>query len=187
MDDLKSLTITEETEESGELDKQYLTFWTDQQLFGIKIASVVQIISIQEITPIPDAPVYTKGVINLRGNIIPVIDMRIRFGKPEIPYGEHTCIIVTYVDDAYIGFIVDLVDEVTTIEDDQITPPPRVSRERTNFYLTGVGKVNDKVVMLVDTGKILSETELRFVESAASEEESAEDGSSETAPLGEKK
>ena len=182
MDDLQNLTAVEDLEENSELYKQYLTFWTDKQLFGIKIASVVQIISIQDITPIPDAPAYAKGVINLRGNIIPVIDVRIRFGKPEIPYGEHTCIIVTYVDDAYIGFIVDLVDEVTTIEDDQITPPPRVSKERTNLYLTGIGKVNDKVVMLVDTSKILSETEFSLVENAASEEESLKDSASETAP-----
>lgn len=176
MDELQNLTFVQDADDNGELDKQYLTFWTDKQLFGVKIATVVQIISIQEITPIPDAPDYAKGVINLRGNIIPVIDVRVRFGKPEVPYGEHTCIIVTNIDDTYIGFIVDLVDEVTTIEEDQISPPPKVSKERSNPYLIGIGKVDDKVVMLVDTAKILSESELVIVEDAvAADETSAEE------------
>lgn len=178
MNDLQNLTITEDLEDNSELNKQYLTFWTDKQLFGVKIASVVQIIGIQEITPIPDAPAYAKGVINLRGSIIPVIDVRIRFGKPEVPYGEHTCIIVTNLEDTYIGFIVDLVDEVTTIEDDQISPPPKVSRDGCNAYLTGIGKVGGKVVMLVDTSRILSENEIEFVEDAASEDTSSEAASS---------
>ncbi len=76
---------------------------------------MVQIISMQEITPLPDFPEYAKGVINLRGNIIPVIDMRIRLKKPEAEYNESTCIIVTNIQDTYIGFIVDTVDEVVDI------------------------------------------------------------------------
>lgn len=171
MDELQNLTYIQDVDDNEELDKQYLTFWTDKQLFGVKIANVVQIISIQEITPIPDAPDYAKGVINLRGSIIPVIDVRIRFGKPEAPYGEHTCIIVTNLEDTYIGFIVDLVDEVTTIEDDQISPPPKVSKDRCNPYLIGIGKVDEKVVMLIDTAKILTENELELVEDAAAAED----------------
>ena len=160
LDDLSEL-------KDSEMDNEYLTFWTDKQLFGVKIADVVQIIGIQEITPIPDAPVYAKGVINLRGNIIPVIDVRIRFGKPEIAYSEHTCIIVTKLEDIYIGFIVDLVDEVTAIDQDHISPPPVLSKDYVNPYLTGIGKVRDKVVMLVDTGKILNEKEFSMVAEAA--------------------
>lgn len=167
MKDEQDINELIEMEDQNEMDGEYLTFWTDKQLFGVKIADVVQIIGIQEITPIPDAPVYAKGVINLRGSIIPVIDVRIRFGKPEVAYGEHTCIIVTKLDDNYIGFIVDLVDEVTTIDDDHISPPPVLSREKANAYLTGIGKVGDKVVMLVDTSKILNENEISMVQKAA--------------------
>ena len=159
--------VQEEEADSNEMKGKYLTFWTDQQMFGVPIADVVQIIGIQEITPIPDAPVYAKGVINLRGSIIPVIDVRIRFGKPEIAYSEHTCIIVTKLDELYIGFIVDLVDEVTTIDDDHISPPPVLSKDYVNPYLTGIGKVRDKVVMLVDTSKILTEKEFSMVSAAA--------------------
>lgn len=161
--------VVEELEEQNDMDKQYLTFWTDKQLFGVSISQVVQIISIQEITPIPDVPPYAKGVVNLRGSIIPVIDIRIRFGKPEIPYDEHTCIIITHLEeeDVDMGFIVDEVDEVTTIEDDHISPPPRVSMQVTNRYLIGVGRVDDKVIMLIDTTKMLSESELNQVTDAA--------------------
>ena len=158
--------VQEEEADSNEMKGKYLTFWPDQQMFGVPIADVVQIIGIQEITPIPNSPAYAKGVINLRGNIIPVIDVRLRFSKTESVYGERTCIIVTQLDDSLIGFIVDSVDEVTTIEDDNISPPPKVSKDRTNAFLAGIGKLENKVVLLLDTGKILNEEEIEKVSSA---------------------
>lgn len=155
--------LNESAGENEALEKKYLTFWTDNELFGVPIADVVQIISMQGITPLPDFPAYAKGVINLRGIIIPVIDVRIRFGKPEVAYNDSTCIIVTNIEDTYMGFIVDSVDEVTDIDDDNISLPPKVSRDVTNKYLTGIGQVEDKVVLLLDTGKILSEDEYQQV------------------------
>ncbi len=160
-------TLNEETV-IDEMKGKYLTFWTDSQLFGVPIADVVQIIGIQEITPIPDSPVYAKGVINLRGNIIPVIDVRLRFSKTEEAYNERTCIIVTRIDQNYIGFIVDSVDEVTNIGDEDISPAPKVSKDRTNAYLSGIGKVENKVVLLLDTSKILNESEIQQVSDAVS-------------------
>lgn len=153
----------EEEEKNDELEKEYLTFWTDNELFGIPISNVVQIISMQGITSLPDFPAYAKGVINLRGIIIPVIDVRIRFGKPEAEYNDSTCIIVTSIDENYMGFIVDSVDEVTDIDTDNITPPPKVSKDITNRYLTGIGQVGDKVVLLIDPAKILTENEFEEV------------------------
>ncbi|WP_411676509.1 chemotaxis protein CheW [Caproicibacter sp.] len=141
-------------------ENKYLTFWTDDELFGVPISDVVQIISMQGITPLPDFPDYAKGVINLRGNIIPVIDIRVRFGKPEAEYNENTCIIVTSIEDSFMGFIVDAVDEVTDIDEDNISPAPKVSRDITNRYLTGIGQIGEKVVLLLDAAKILSENEL---------------------------
>lgn len=172
----------EEMEAESGLDQKYLTFWTDSELFGIPISDVVQIISIQEITPLPDFPDYAKGVINLRGNIIPVIDIRIRFGKPEIAYNESTCIIVTRIEDTYMGFIVDSVDEVTDIEDDNITDAPKVSQDVTNKYLTGIGRLGDRVVLLLDVGKILSEKEYRQVRETADQPKSSENGTNASKP-----
>lgn len=164
-----TLTETQTAESSGDvsLEQKYLTFWTDGELFGIPISDVVQIISMQGITPLPDFPQYAKGVINLRGNIIPVIDIRIRFGKPEAAYTENTCIIVTSIEDSFMGFIVDTVDEVTDLEEDSISPPPQVSHNPTNRYLTGIGQIGDKVVLLLDAAKILTENELQEVSDTA--------------------
>lgn len=171
--------VEQEVSSSGE-EIKYLTFWTDKELFGIPISDVVQIISMQEITPLPDFPEYAKGVINLRGNIIPVIDMRIRLKKPETEYNESTCIIVTNIKDTYIGFIVDTVDEVVDIGDDDISPTPKVSKAVTNRYLTGIGQVGEKVVLLLDLSKILSEDEfMEVAQTAAAETEAKEPASPE--------
>lgn len=161
-------------EQAAPLTK-YLTFWTDGELFGLPISDVVQIISMQGITPLPDFPDYAKGVINLRGNIIPVIDIRVRFGKPEAEYNENTCIIVTSIEDSYMGFIVDAVDEVTDLDEDSISPPPKVSKDITNRYLTGIGQIEDKVVLLLDVAKILSENELTEVHETAAQNKSADE------------
>ncbi len=150
----------DDIEEIDTMEGQYLTFWTGGQLLGIPIADVVQIVAIQEITPIPEFPAYAKGVINLRGNIIAVIDMGLRLHKPEAIYNERTCIIVTNINNINVGFIVDAVDEVTEISDENIAQPPKVSVDRTNAYLTGIGKLDKKVVLLMDTSKLLSENEV---------------------------
>jgi purine-binding chemotaxis protein CheW len=172
---MQATTSTEneivQKDESAIPENKYLTFWTDDELFAIPISDVVQIISMQGITALPDFPDYTKGVINLRGNIIPVIDIRIRFGKPEIKYNESTCIIVTNMEDSYMGFIVDAVDEVTDIDEDTISPPPKVSKDITNRYLTGIGQIGEKVVLLLDISKILSEDELTEVTETAAQSE----------------
>lgn len=163
MENIKEINEITDEIDVNEMKGKYLTFWTDKQLFGVPISDIVQIIGNQEITPIPDSPRYAKGVINLRGNIIPVIDVRLRFGKEEAKYDEKTCIIVSKIEDNHIGFIVDSVDEVTTIDDRDISPPPRMSKDRTNLYLTGIGKIENKVVMLLDTSKILNKNEFELV------------------------
>lgn len=138
-----------------ELSGKYLTFWTDDQHYGISIADVVQIVGVQEITPVPEFPKYAKGIINLRGSIIPVIDVRIRFHKQEISYNEHTCIIVAKIQQRLIGLIVDAVDEVTEIESESISEPPQMTKDVTNTYLTGIAKLENNVVLLLDLEKFL--------------------------------
>ncbi|MEG0542194.1 MAG: chemotaxis protein CheW [Angelakisella sp.] len=144
---------------ASEMDGKYLTFFTDNQLFGVSIADVVQIVGMQGITEIPEFPHYAKGIINLRGAIIPVIDMRLRLGKLEAEYNERTCIIVTNINERYIGLIVDQVDEVADIANDLIAPPPTVSGTGES-YLTGIGKLTNKVVLLMDARKLLGNEQL---------------------------
>lgn len=154
--------------EIKEMEGKFLTFRTEQQLFGVPIKDVVQIVGIQEITQIPDFPKYAKGIINLRGEIIPVIDVRLRLNKNETKYDERTCIIVTRIDGNSVGFIVDQVDEVTYISDDLIAPPP-VMAGSSGTYLTGVGKLKDKVVLLMDTNKLLGNEDLEWISQSVDE------------------
>lgn len=140
----------------SEMGGKYLTFFTENQLFGIPIAHVVQIIGMQEITEIPEFPHYAKGIINLRGTIIPVMDIRLRLGKMEKGYDERTCIIVTQIRESMMGFIVDAVDAVTDIDEKSIAPQPKVSGSDST-YITGVAKLQDKVVLLMSTAKLLSD------------------------------
>ncbi|MEG1366552.1 MAG: chemotaxis protein CheW [Oscillospiraceae bacterium] len=155
-------TQTEQQIDTSEMDGKYLTFWTDKQLFGVPIAHVVQIVGMQNITEVPEFPYYAKGIINLRGSIIPLIDARLRLGKAEAEYNERTCVIVTSINEHFVGFIVDEVDAVVTIADDLIVPPPRLDAN-TDSYITGVGKLGDKVVLLMDTRKIVGVEDLEIL------------------------
>lgn len=149
------LNDTQKVEDT--LKGKYLTFWTDRQLFGIPIADVVQIIGVQEITMVPEYPYYAKGIINLRGNVIPVIDIRLRFHKDELEYNAHTCIIVTNINEKAIGFIVDEVDEVADIDDKEISAPPHLAGDDSERYLTGIGTHDNHVVLLLDTAKVINQ------------------------------
>lgn len=161
-----NLHITSETVNivsTGEMDGKYLTFWTDGQLFGIPIAHVVQIVGIQRVTEVPEFPHYAKGIINMRGSIIPVIDARLRLGKQEAEYNERTCIIVTNISENLVGFIVDEVDAVMVVKDEQISPPPQFGGSSESF-LTGIGKLEEKVILLMDTRKMVGADELSLQE-----------------------
>ena len=153
---LQAVTQAIEETDTSEMKGKYLTFWTDGQFFGVPISDVVQIVGMQTVTEIPEFPQYAKGIINLRGEIIPVIDVRLRVGKTEVSYNERTCIIVTQMEERSIGFIVDEVDSVLAINDEAIAPPPQISDNMNNF-ITGVGKLENKVVLLMDTRMMAGE------------------------------
>lgn len=146
-------------EEQKEAQGKYLTFLSDGQFFGIPIVHVEQIIGIQEIIRIPELPAYVKGVINLRGSIIPVIDIRVRLGRGETSYTERTCIIITKLHEEPVGIIVDEVREVAYIGEKDISPPPSVSDKETYPYILGVARLNDQVVLLLRTDRILDSSE----------------------------
>lgn len=142
---------------------KYLTFSLGKEDYGIEIRFVTEIIGIQPITEIPELPPYVKGIINLRGKIIPVIDVRTRFNKPLIEYNDRTCIIVIDINETSIGLIVDTVSEVISISDNEIVDPPD---SRTGFqsrYIRGIGKVGEAVKLLLDCEKLLNDNELEDV------------------------
>ncbi|GAB4165643.1 MAG: chemotaxis protein CheW [Geothermobacteraceae bacterium] len=136
------------------LKGKYLTFHIADEDYGIEIRHVTEIIGIQAITDVPDMPPFIKGVINLRGNVIPVMDVRLRFRLPEIPYEERTCIVVVHVEDKTVGLVVDRVNEVVDIADADIEPPPRTKSESSQ-YIQGMGKVGDQVKILLDVDRLL--------------------------------
>lgn len=163
---LQAIENSIEQTDTSEMDGKYLTFWTDGQLFGVPIAHVVQIVGMQKITEVPEFPYYAKGIINLRGAIIPLIDARLRLGKQETEYNERTCIIVTNIHENYVGFIVDEVDAVIMIDDELISPPPQMSGGAES-YLTGIGKLEDRVVLLMDTRKIIGAEDMEILTEVA--------------------
>jgi purine-binding chemotaxis protein CheW len=150
---------------AGEEDTQkgkFLTFHLAREDYGIEIRHVTEIIGIQKITEVPDMPDYVRGVINLRGKVIPVMDVRTRFRMPPRDYDERTCIVVVNIDDHSVGLVVDKVNEVADIPEDQIEPPPRTRKE--GSYIQGMGKIGAEVKILVNVQKLLSDEDLAQIE-----------------------
>jgi len=133
---------------------KFLTFHIADEDYGIEIRYVTEIIGIQSITDVPDMPNYIKGVINLRGNVIPVMDVRQRFSLPEKAYEERTCIVVVNVENKTVGLVVDKVNEVVDIPEKNIEPPPRTKAE-SGQYIQGMGKIEEEVKILLDVLKLL--------------------------------
>lgn len=146
--------------EEDTLKDKYLTFSIGEEYYGIEIRYVIEIIGIQPITEIPELPPYVKGIINLRGKIIPVIDVRLRFNKVYREYNDRTCIIVISVDETVVGLIIDAVSEVISIKQESIVAPPNVSNSFSNKYICGIGKVGNDVKLLLDANKLLNSSEL---------------------------
>ena len=142
-------------DEDTQKDK-YLTFTLGEELYGIDIRAVIEIIGIMPITKVPEVPAYVQGIINLRGKIMPVVDMRLRFGQDYRPYSDRTCVIIISVNDVLIGLIIDGVSEVLTIPENSIVPPPELKSVR-NRYVKNIGKLSEeKVVLLLDWKKLFS-------------------------------
>lgn len=147
-----------EVEEDTQKDR-YLTFLLGSECYGIEIKYVTEIIGIQAITEVPELPEYIRGIINLRGKIIPVIDVRIRFKKEKKEYDDRTCIVVVDIKDLSIGLIVDSVAEVLTIPEQDIVDPPQVNRGSNNKYIKKIGKVGSTVKLLLDCEKLLTDND----------------------------
>ena len=151
-------------EQDGAQSSKHLLFNIGSEVYGIDIAHVTEIIEMQKITEVPDMPGFIKGVINLRGRVIPVMDLRLRFEMKEREYDDRTCVIIVNIASTSMGFIVDTVAEVHDIAADDIEPPPSFKTdEGRNQYISGLGKVEDRVTILIDVDQILAERELEAV------------------------
>ena len=138
---------------------KYLTFAAGDEEYGIEIGHVTEIIGIQAITAVPELPGHMKGLINLRGKIIPIIDVRARFNKDPKEYDDRTCVIVVDLAGTVVGMIVDTVLEVLDIAGDDIVAPPEF-RSGQNKYVRGIGKTAAGVKLLIDCARLFSDTEL---------------------------
>ena len=142
-------------QEETQKDK-FLTFTLGKEYYGIEIKYVTEIIGIQPITEVPELPEYIRGIVNLRGKIIPVMDVRLRFKKEFKEYNDRTCVIVIDAENILIGLIVDSVSEVMSIPSADIDAPPDLNHNG-NKYIKGIGKVGNDVKLILDCKKLLSE------------------------------
>ncbi len=156
------LNLDEQEEDT--LKGKYLIFSIGNELYGIEIRFITEIIGIQPITVVPEMPEYVKGITNLRGKIIPVIDARLRFKKTVRDYDDRTCIIVLDTNEVSTGLIVDSVSEVIAISDEDIAPPPDINKGGLK-YLKGVGKADGNVKLLLDCKRILTDDEVELLNS----------------------
>lgn len=145
-------------EEDNTQKDKFLIFRIAHEGYGIEIIYVTEIIGIQKITTVPDMPDFIRGVINSRGKIIPVMDIRTRFKLNFPEYDDRTCIIVVNINDTSIGLVVDEVSEVVDIPENQIEPAPK-SGKKSSYFVKGIGKVGEDVKILLDVEKLLQNYE----------------------------
>lgn len=147
---------------------KFLTFDLGEESYAIPILNIKEIIGMMDITRVPRLPNFIKGVLNLRGKIIPVIDLRLKFGLDSRDYDDRTSIIVVELMTTDVvltsGIVVDKVNEVLDIDTSEIEPPPKYGADVDQAFLTGIGKVKDSVIMLLDVAKILSTDEIKILE-----------------------
>jgi purine-binding chemotaxis protein CheW len=165
--DSKDVTIMEEKE------GKYLTFSLDREEYGIGILKIKEIIGMMKITTVPQTPSFVQGVINLRGIVIPVIDLRKRFGMEAMDYTERTCIIVVEIESAFgmilIGIVVDSVSEVLSVLNENIEDTPTFGTKLNTDYILGMAKFEGGVKILLDIAKVLTSDEIKEIEKTSKE------------------
>jgi purine-binding chemotaxis protein CheW len=148
-------------------NSQFLTFTLQNEEYGIEILKVQEIKGFSKITPIPNAPPFVRGVMNLRGTVVPIIDLRARFLMTEKEYDQLTCIVVVNVGARVVGLVVDTVSDVLNIPNDSIADPPELASVGDSSCITGMGKLGERIVMLLDTGRLVGAAAGLADESAA--------------------
>ena len=144
----------------GDHLEKYLTFIVDKEIYGLEILKVREIVAMLHISRVPLVPDYVKGVINLRGKVIPVIDIRLKFKMDGIDYDEHTTIIIVDVDEISVGFIVDETSEVVKIKQENLMPPPKFGTTIDTSFLKSMAKTENSITMIVDLEELFSSDEI---------------------------
>lgn len=157
------LLASEEETQRG----RFLTFLLGNETYGIEIRYVTEIIGLQAVTEMPEMPEYVKGIINLRGKIIPIIDVRLRFKKQAKAYDDRTCIVVIDLNGTPIGLIVDSVSEVLTIPVENIEELTEIHTTQGGKYITRIGKLDNSVILLLDSEKLITGDDLELISNAS--------------------
>jgi purine-binding chemotaxis protein CheW len=169
--DLETQTMDQAVKAMADKEGKYLTFTLAEEEYGIGILKIKEIIGMMPITSVPQTPEFVKGVINLRGKVIPVLDLRLRFGMEEIGYTDRTCIIVVeierYAGDVVIGIVVDSVSEVLNIKAQEIEETPTFGAELNTDFILGMAKIDGGVKILLDIDRVLTDEEMEILDKAA--------------------
>lgn len=153
-------------------NNQYLTFTLDKEVFALDIGKVREVLDFSTVTKVPQTPDFMRGVINLRGSVVPVIDMRRKFGMLQTEKTVNTCIIIAEITvdgkTSILGALADSVQEVLDLEPDQIEPPPKIGTKLDTEFIKGMGKRDEQFIIILDIDKVFSSDELAFVNEAGS-------------------
>ncbi|MCE8014141.1 chemotaxis protein CheW [Billgrantia desiderata] len=148
-------------------NREFLVFSLGEEEYAIDILKVQEIRGYENVTRIANAPDFIKGVTNLRGVIVPIVDLRIKFHLDKVEYGGQTVVIVVNVEDRVVGIVVDGVSDVMTLSPDQIKPAPEFGVTLSSDFLSGLGSLDDRMLVIVDIDKLLTSDEMELVESVA--------------------
>jgi purine-binding chemotaxis protein CheW len=149
------------------LPNEYLTFTLGEEEYGVDILKVQEIRGYDTVTRIPDAPDFIKGVINLRGTIVPVFDMRLKFKLGKVEYNEFTVMIILNVAGRVVGMVVDGVSDVMQLRDDQIRPAPEFGSTVNTRYITGIGAFDERMLILIDIEKLMASADMALMDAAS--------------------
>lgn len=152
------------TKRNDRTSNRFLTFYLEEEVYGVHISDVKEIIAMMKTTPVPKTPKYIHGVMNLRGNIIPVVDMRLKFDMPSVPPQMYTAIVIIQLAEKLIGFIVDKVEEVINVDEEHISIPPEFGGHIDTKFIKNMAQYKQKVVMILDLLALFGEDELSMVQ-----------------------
>lgn len=162
-EEIKKLKLEEKNERESALTK-VLTFYIGEQVYGVEISNIVEIINVPHITSVPGVPYYIKGIINVRSKVMPIISTRIRFGREEIPYDERTCTIIIVIDDVQVGIIVDSVLDVLDVHKKNIAQSPNQNGVNDNKFIKYLLEMPDGVKLILDVNKLVYENDIHFLD-----------------------
>ena len=165
------LTLTDKSSSHAALDAEegmeYLAFTLGREEYGLNILRVQEIRGYEPVTRIANAPAFIKGVVNLRGTIIPVVDMRLKLNLGDASYDQFTVVIILNIAGRVVGMVVDSVSDVTTLKPHQLRPAPEVGSAFDNEYLIGLGDLGERMLILVDIDKLMTSAEMGLIEKLA--------------------